>query len=206
MNENHDTQSQPVMAELVVQDFLNAADTLIELGDVTQAELRLRDALRKADSSFGHNSRVVRRVLTALLDFYKSQDRREALATVEKRLELLGPPPAGDEDPVKEKKDPNNSHGKLLALKPKGERNLPSTGTSGVNTRIMPAEIRRACQILGLAPEDINESAVGQAWKRAISDPSVHPDLGGAGRGSYSSQSIARQCSELAGTAETEVA
>ena len=42
-----------------------------------------------------------------------------------------------------------------------------------------PAEIRRACLILGLLPEELTAQAVVRAWKEQIAAPGVHPTDGG---------------------------
>ena len=42
----------------------------------------------------------------------------------------------------------------------------------------VPAEVRRACQILAVDPSDASEQSVHQAWKTAMAKD-VHPDLGG---------------------------
>ncbi len=54
----------------------------------------------------------------------------------------------------------------------------PSRSTN-VPTRTVPPEIRKACQILGLRPEDITAASVTSHWKQQIASPGVHPDLGG---------------------------
>jgi hypothetical protein len=59
-----------------------------------------------------------------------------------------------------------------------GKSKEPATGQSFV-TRIVPPEIRRACLILGVRPEEMTERIVKEAWKRQIASPGVHPDLGG---------------------------
>ncbi len=46
-------------------------------------------------------------------------------------------------------------------------------------SRVIPPEIRRACLILGVSPEEINIAAVNSCWKQQIASPGVHPDLGG---------------------------
>jgi hypothetical protein len=43
----------------------------------------------------------------------------------------------------------------------------------------IPPEIRRACLILGLPPEELTSDSVIQAWKTQIAAPGVHPDDGG---------------------------
>ena len=40
-------------------------------------------------------------------------------------------------------------------------------------------DIRRACQLLGLRPEDLSLKSVLEAWKHEMSKPGVHPDTGG---------------------------
>jgi hypothetical protein len=43
----------------------------------------------------------------------------------------------------------------------------------------IPPEIRKACMILGLKPEEATQKSVITAWKNQIASPGVHPDLGG---------------------------
>jgi hypothetical protein len=161
---------QRIAAENVIASYLNAAEALIKLGDVTQAELRLRDALKQADASFADNSRVVRHVLAALSDFYRSQQREDALSVIEKRLELIaGMKPEAE-------LNPNTSFGRLFALGKRGEK-PPAVPT--INPARVPPDIRRACKILGLSLEELNAEAVKRAWKASITDPTAHPDLGG---------------------------
>jgi hypothetical protein len=50
---------------------------------------------------------------------------------------------------------------------------LPTTA------RAFPPEIRKACRLLGLNPEDLTRPLVFEAWKREMSKPGVHPDTGG---------------------------
>lgn len=45
--------------------------------------------------------------------------------------------------------------------------------------RVVPPEIRKACMILGVRPEEITVKIVVDAWKREMSQPGVHPDTGG---------------------------
>ncbi|MDX2108432.1 MAG: hypothetical protein SFY67_18710 [Candidatus Melainabacteria bacterium] len=45
--------------------------------------------------------------------------------------------------------------------------------------RSFPPEVRKACQILGLAPETLTKQTILDAWKKAITAPGVHPDQGG---------------------------
>ena len=45
--------------------------------------------------------------------------------------------------------------------------------------RVVAPDIRRACKLLGLRPEDLSKAAVLEAWKREMAKPGVHPDTGG---------------------------
>lgn len=45
--------------------------------------------------------------------------------------------------------------------------------------RSVPPEVRKACQILGMAPETLTKDTINDAWKKAITAPGVHPDHGG---------------------------
>ena len=45
--------------------------------------------------------------------------------------------------------------------------------------RVVPPEVRKACLILGLRPDNITYEVVQEAWKKSIVAPGVHPDLGG---------------------------
>jgi hypothetical protein len=84
----------------------------------------------------------------------------------------LGMPP----DRPDQLKSPNSSHGRLIAV---NRREDALHQESKPNPAPMSTEVRRSCQILGLPVDNVDQQAVRQAWKLAISDPSVHPDLGG---------------------------
>jgi len=45
--------------------------------------------------------------------------------------------------------------------------------------RSVPPDIRKACLILGLRPEGLTREAVHKAWKKEITNPGGHPDIGG---------------------------
>ncbi len=47
------------------------------------------------------------------------------------------------------------------------------------NTNLIPAEIRKACIILGIDPNNITKEVVMSAWKKELTQGSLHPDLGG---------------------------
>ncbi|MBX9947870.1 MAG: hypothetical protein K2Y39_01780 [Candidatus Obscuribacterales bacterium] len=45
--------------------------------------------------------------------------------------------------------------------------------------RQVPPEIRKACMLLGVRPEEMTIESVTDAWKKQITSPGVHPDQGG---------------------------
>ena len=51
--------------------------------------------------------------------------------------------------------------------------------TGGVSTRSVPPEIRKACMILGVRPEELTLKEVHEKWKSQITAEGVHPDQGG---------------------------
>lgn len=53
-----------------------------------------------------------------------------------------------------------------------------SAGVPGF-VRQVPPEIRKACMLLGVRPEEMTIESVTEAWKRQITSPGVHPDQGG---------------------------
>lgn len=53
-------------------------------------------------------------------------------------------------------------------------------GMNAAAARAYPPEIRKACRLLGLNPEDVTtRQVVTEAWKKEMSKPGVHPDTGG---------------------------
>ena len=61
----------------------------------------------------------------------------------------------------------------------KSGQEVPKGGPAPAVVRQIPPEIRRACLILGLRPEELTSDSVIQAWKAQIAAPGVHPDHGG---------------------------
>ncbi len=45
--------------------------------------------------------------------------------------------------------------------------------------RVVPPDVRKACLILGVRPDNITYEIAQESWKRAIAAPGVHPDQGG---------------------------
>lgn len=45
--------------------------------------------------------------------------------------------------------------------------------------RHVPPDIRKACLVLGLRPEELTRETVHKAWKKEMANPGTHPDVGG---------------------------
>jgi len=54
-----------------------------------------------------------------------------------------------------------------------------TSDTYGFRPHTVPPEVRKACLILGVRQDRISYNLVQEAWKKAITGPGVHPDLGG---------------------------
>jgi len=50
---------------------------------------------------------------------------------------------------------------------------------AGMSPRAVPPEIRKACMILGVRPEELTLKEVVEKWKSQIAAPGAHPDQGG---------------------------
>jgi PAS domain-containing protein len=59
------------------------------------------------------------------------------------------------------------------ANKPNNAEPLPTA------SRVFPPDIRKACKLLGVNPEEITKANVNEAWKKEMAKPGVHPDTGG---------------------------
>lgn len=87
--------------------------------------------------------------------------------------------------PAPEDSDDEEAKGFMGKNKFVGQNAKPNEGTGGgfkspnVALKSAPREIRQACSILGISPEDLTASKVNKAWKDLIASPGVHPDQGG---------------------------
>ncbi|MBX9667905.1 MAG: hypothetical protein K2X93_09820 [Candidatus Obscuribacterales bacterium] len=91
------------------------------------------------------------------------------------------PAPEGAEDDPTKSSKPFPSLKKFVGQKgqdaPPPPVTASSTSTPSVAAKHTPPEIRKACMILGIRPEDLTKESVHKEWKKQIT--SVHPDLGG---------------------------
>ncbi len=158
-----DVQADALKALLV------AADALSHSGELIQAELRYKQALRQAELAFGENSDHAKRVLSILTAFYRNHSREAEAREVEVRL-LLMKPDILPEEPV----PCRNLQSRFLRKKITNDQLLQ------MNRVVLPPDIRKACQVLAMpTEEEFSTEDVFKAWKRRVIAGSVHPDLGG---------------------------
>jgi hypothetical protein len=163
--------------EDAMKAFLSAADALWRSGELTQAELRFRQALRQAELAFGQHSDNAKRVLSIMTVFYRAQEREEEARELERQL-LIPSPVAQQQQPQQEVEEAprhRNLQSRFLRRKEVGIDQI-----SQLNRVFLPPEIRKACQVLGLPTDgEVSLDAVHKAWKKQIVEKSLHPDLGG---------------------------
>jgi len=159
-----DNQQQSNFAPVEIENdavraFVAAAKALDGAGETAQAELRYRQALRQARSASPADSEDTQCVISMLASFYRRNAR--------------------DDDAVRLEQG---------QLPPAPRRTLESTFVKRRNTAdsltpiaiVLPPEIRKACQILGLSPEQApSPQEVNKAWKQSVVEAAGHPDLGG---------------------------
>ena len=87
--------------------------------------------------------------------------------------------------------DPQEKHERPASPDPSASGTFPSykkfVGTNKntssdplpTASRVFPPEIRKACKLLGLNPEEMTRASVSEAWKKEMAKPGVHPDTGG---------------------------
>lgn len=162
-------EPRDVYAE-AIKNFLVAADAHAHAGDLAQAELRFNQALRQAELAFGDTSDHYKRVLSLISGFYRNNGREHEARAIEQKLLKM----ARDAAP-EEAVGSSNLQSRFLRKKKITKEEL-----AVMNRVVMPPEIRKACQVLGMpVEEDFTIDDVLKAWKRRIVANSVHPDLGG---------------------------
>ncbi|HEY9713961.1 MAG TPA: hypothetical protein V6C72_10855 [Chroococcales cyanobacterium] len=157
--------------------FLVAAQTLAHRGEVIEAELRFKQALRTAETEFGAESDQTMLVLSILGAFYQLQNRVWDYQAIECRLK-------GWE--MKEAViDEDEDLGELGKRLVKTQRQKAATTQNRLEAAVpslknITPQIRKACQVLGLTPRvGITADDVNKAWKNQMLNTSAHPDLGG---------------------------
>ena len=73
----------------------------------------------------------------------------------------------------------NPARSKFIGGSKANEPANPVKNSGSFVPRVVPADIRKSCLILGLRPENLSYETVQDAWKKSIALPGVHPDQGG---------------------------
>lgn len=147
------------IGDTALRSDLIAARDLLTSGRVKQAEELYRQTLRLAETTYGPQHIYVVYILIAITEFYEAVGAAEEVRKIGRRVNQSG----------LEKKFIRGKDG-------------PEEAQSIVTPRApLPAEIRKAAQILGVAidGEGLTPNAVHKAWRTQMSLRSVHPDLGG---------------------------
>ncbi|MBY0548580.1 MAG: hypothetical protein K2W95_15020 [Candidatus Obscuribacterales bacterium] len=150
-----------------LNSFLVAADALVKMNQLIEAEIRYKNALKQAEKDYGINSDQTMLVSSILSAFYRTQNREEEAIEIEARLFAwtMEPQQAADVESTR----------RFVG----GAKSEPSTATDERGVRI-PASLRRPCQILGLNLEEpLSVSNINKAWKKQMLSQGAHPDLGG---------------------------
>ncbi len=84
----------------------------------------------------------------------------------------------GDDGEIKDR-DPSMSGTFPSFKKFVGTNKTSSVEPIPAMTRAFPPQIRKACRLLGLNPEELTRPIVTEAWKKEMAKPGVHPDTGG---------------------------
>ncbi|HEY9713571.1 MAG TPA: hypothetical protein V6C72_08870 [Chroococcales cyanobacterium] len=157
-----------------VQSFLTAADALAAAGRHAEAEWRFRQALKQAEMTMGPESRGVKRVLLAQMAFYLELDRLDEAAAIGEQIAALPKVLNSRRRPIPSLLKRSRASSEENTQKP-----LEATPRSEIYVGHMPAEVRRACQILHISDDELTEEYVQKCWKKEVVSAQAHPDLGG---------------------------
>lgn len=159
------------MVKRITQSELNtallAAAALAHTNQLVEAEIRFKNALRAAEKKHGAASDQAMLVSSVLAAFYRSHNRISEALEIEGRLETWQ---------MQDESVADDPSGKKFVGGSRSDQNVRSDESA---LRV-PANLRKACQILGLSMETgITAAAVNRAWKKQMLAKSAHPDLGG---------------------------
>ncbi|PWT97493.1 MAG: hypothetical protein C5B53_07975, partial [Candidatus Melainabacteria bacterium] len=151
--------------DLDALDIFDDLDNLTEMEEIEIIEEVVKDQANQKASG--------------LASTISGDELRELIKSrIKQASEQLAEPPAevsseqsSEEEPTKKASNRSKFVGAAKAHEPP----KPSTFVP----RAVPAEIRKACLLLGVRPEEITKEIIIDAWKRQIASPGVHPDLGG---------------------------
>lgn len=150
-----------------LNSFLVAADALVKMNQLVEAEIRYMNALKQAEKDYGVNSDQTMLVSSILSAFYRTQNREQEALQIEQRLHswtMEQQPREADGTP------------RFVGTSRAGEAATPAEDR-GVR---IPASLRRAAQILGIDMEtSLSVAEINKAWKKQMLSQGAHPDLGG---------------------------
>jgi len=112
-----------------------------------------------------------------LRELIKGRIKQAAEMPNEPATPRMTTPPQQGKDDAKGAAPAGGARNKFIGGAKAGQEPPPTTPSFVVKQ--IPPEIRKACMILGLKPEDATQKSVIEAWKKQIASPGVHPDLGG---------------------------
>ena len=177
MNSNPPVQPKPTTSsqtQMALNAFLVAADSLSRDGRFIEAELRLTEALALAQRQFGQHSEQAVLVLSITAALYRRMGKAEDAVQIEQRIENWSPDHIACEPPPPPPIPVVGPLGSTLGQKD----NTPSESLP--KFKPLSHNIRRACQILGLSPEQtLTPTIIQVAWKKQLLQQGAHPDLGG---------------------------
>lgn len=146
------TSAEPVMTDIDTQDIEIISQ---EAEQLKESDLESRDELRDIIQSHIKNA---------------SEQIAELNASIGKEFYVL-----------------NNAdkHKFVGSVKAQENGEIEDKGTDSKNKendfkpKSVPPEVRKACLILGVRPDNITYQGVQEAWKKSMAAPGTHPDQGG---------------------------
>ncbi len=155
----------------VINTYLVAASGLVASGDMIQAEIRYKQALREAEQAFGLDDDSTIFVISILAAFYRLQNREYDAIDLESRIAAWQ---------AKEVTDAQETGAEKFVKTRRTKKEPAAHREKRTTPKALPPEIRRSLQLLGLsADEPLSYEAVSKAWKQQIVSGLVHPDIGG---------------------------
>ncbi|HEY9732090.1 MAG TPA: hypothetical protein V6C89_09260 [Drouetiella sp.] len=160
---------------IVDLDALDIFDDLDDYVDLDKIEV-IEDVIAKPkadEPSMGGDE---------LRELIKGRIKQAAEMPNEPSAPRMTTPPAPSKEDGKDAKDGKGApvggaRNKFIGGAKAGQE--PPAATPSFVVKQIPPEIRKACMILGLKPEEATQKSVIEAWKKQIASPGVHPDLGG---------------------------
>lgn len=169
--------------ELIDIDKLDIFESLEELEELGTIDV-LNDPINLPDFENADGAEEVQPASDdQLRDLIKARINQAQEQKVDQDVRTPPAPEGAEDDPTKSSK-PFPGLKKFVGQKGQDAPPPPVTASSTTPPSVAaaaakhtPPEIRKACMILGIRPEDLTKESVNREWKKQIT--SVHPDLGG---------------------------